>query len=652
MIAWVWLSLTFFFVNFLTMSWLSPDRPARKSVTEKPDPRTDALLSGLTRLIYAGSFLTDDGVTTHLAALEPFWPDERIRAAVMVHGWAQSRAIKTHKESAPDEAIWAAIKEYRASRYESASAQFEALVAAYPGDADARNNYGLSLIMLGKMTEAELHLEAVRFAFPDHAPGFLNLALVYLIADQRLAFDELWKTFSVSKSSSLMDRSLLYGDAIQSSSEDFIKMASLLKEAMTKYPENRKKTSTMSEPERFKMWHGYVEHYRDTGYHIAEVAPYSIAWQRIMGEVVEKFRELETDDSAPVNDIETARARARRWGEYVESYGVTEYKKAEAEGYRKKWSAWPSMENAMIRFQEYEALESALVKDKETAIARARKWKAYVETYRATGHKITEAEAYQKKWVFWPPPEPGKNSTFNLDEGITLDMVWIPGGTFQMGSPPSESGRDSDEGPVHEVDLDGFWMGKTEVTQEQYQAIMGSNPSNFEGAKNPVEQVSWDEAMEFCRKISESTGQSFTLPTEAQWEYACRAGTTTPFHFGNTISASQANYDGNYSYGNGEKGEYRESTVPAGSFAPNAFGLYDMHGNVWEWCVDWYGNYTSGRQKNPTGPSTGSYRVFRGGGWFYYPGNCRSAYRSRCTPGIQFNNLGFFLALQSEKIKN
>ncbi len=567
-IAAVWLSLTFFFVNFLTMSWLSPDPPARKSVTEKPDPRTDALLSGLTRLIYAGSFLTDDGVTSHLAALEPYWPDERIRAAVMLNGWSQSNTIRTHAEQAPDAALRAAMEEYRASRYENAAAQFEALVATYPGDPDARNNYGLTLVMLGKMPEAQLHLETVRFASPDHAPGFLNLALVYLLADQRQAFYELWKTLGTLESPSSTNKSLVYGDRIQSFSEDFIKRAFLLKEAMTEYPENRKKTSTMSEPERFKMWHAYVQRYRDTGYRIAAVEKY----YDLMEAAMARFRQHETEDSEPVNDIETARARALPWGEYV-------------------------------------------------------------ETYRVTGYKITEAEGYKKKWESWSPPP----RTFDLGNGVSLEMVWIPGGTFQMGSPESESGRDSDEGPVHEVELDGFWMGKYEVTQEQYQAIMGSNPSNFKGAKSPVEMVSWDDAVVFCRKLAARTGQPFTLPTEAQWEYACRGGSQTRFHFGDSDSQL-----GDYAWYFSNSGPKMH---PVGQKRPNPFGLYDMHGNVWEWCADWYGDYTSGRQKNPTGPDSGSRRVYRGGSWSSCPGFCRSAFRGWDSPGIRYYDLGFRPAL-------
>ncbi len=234
----------------------------------------------------------------------------------------------------------------------------------------------------------------------------------------------------------------------------------------------------------------------------------------------------------------------------------------------------------------------------------------------------------------------GETCTYDLGSSVSLEMVWIPGGTFQMGSPSSESGRGDDEGPVHTVDLDGFWMGKTEVTQEQYQVIMGSNPSHFKGAKNPVEQVSWDDAMEFCGKLSQRTGQTFTLPTEAQWEYACRAGSQTRFHFGDSESQLE-----DYAWFAGNSGR---QTRPVGQKRPNAFGLYDMHGNVWEWCADWFGDYTSVRKKNPTGPASGSRRVNRGGGWYGNSGYCPSAHRDRDEPEDRSSFLGFRVCLQAD----
>jgi formylglycine-generating enzyme required for sulfatase activity len=168
---------------------------------------------------------------------------------------------------------------------------------------------------------------------------------------------------------------------------------------------------------------------------------------------------------------------------------------------------------------------------------------------------------------------------------------------------------------------------------------MGNNPSNFKlGAQHPVETVSWDDAKAFTKKLTAMNNglYKFRLPTEAEWEYACRAGTTTPFYFGETISTDQANYDGNYVYGPGREGEYRKKTTPVGSFPPNDFGLYDMHGNVWEWCEDWYGEeyYKHSPRDNPKGPETGELRVLRGGSWLNFPRALRCALRLRGLAGV------------------
>jgi eukaryotic-like serine/threonine-protein kinase len=177
--------------------------------------------------------------------------------------------------------------------------------------------------------------------------------------------------------------------------------------------------------------------------------------------------------------------------------------------------------------------------------------------------------------------------TENLGRGITLDMIFIPGGTFMMGSDES-----SEEQPIHSVTVPSFYMGKYPITQAQYQALMGQNPSFFRGADRPIEPLSWRDAAEFCSKLSQKTNKKYTLPSESQWEYACRAGTTSPFYFGDTITPDLVNYDGNHPYGNAPQGQYRAGTNPVGSFPPNPFGLYDMHGNVWEWCLDeCYPNY-------------------------------------------------------------
>ena len=174
-----------------------------------------------------------------------------------------------------------------------------------------------------------------------------------------------------------------------------------------------------------------------------------------------------------------------------------------------------------------------------------------------------------------------------------------------MGSPPGESGRFDDE-TQHRVTLtEGFWMAKTEVTQKQWKSVMGNNPSHFQGDNLPVECVSWDDCVEFCRKA----GHGLQLPTEAQWEYACRAGSETPYFWGNALNGDRANCNGNYPCGTTVKGPYKEKTTPVGSYQANAWGLYDMHGNVREWCADWYTEDLGTRAvTNPGGPGSGSFR--------------------------------------------
>ena len=233
---------------------------------------------------------------------------------------------------------------------------------------------------------------------------------------------------------------------------------------------------------------------------------------------------------------------------------------------------------------------------------------------------------------------PGKSFT----NTIGMKFMLIPAGSFMTGSPSSEPKRDSDE-RQHKVTLTkGFYMGVTEVTQGQWKNIMGSNPSYFKWDNLPVEQVSWNDCQGFIRKLNRQEGtDKYRLPTEAEWEYACRAGTTTPFYTGNCISTDQANYDGNYPMPGCSKGKYRKKTIDVASFSPNAWGLYDMHGNVWEWCQDWKGDYPSGYVTDPEGPSSGSARVLRGGSWGSGARNLRSANRRRDDPGSGYGNVGF-----------
>jgi formylglycine-generating enzyme required for sulfatase activity len=245
-----------------------------------------------------------------------------------------------------------------------------------------------------------------------------------------------------------------------------------------------------------------------------------------------------------------------------------------------------------------------------------------------------------------------------LGNAIELDMILVHGGDFLMGSPETEESHNNNESPQHSVTVKSFFLGRYPVTQEQWRIVaetyakvnieLNPDPSSFKGDKRPVEQVSWYEAQEFCDRLAKKTNRPYRLPTEAEWEYACRAGTTTPFYFGNTISTELANYDGNYTYANGVKGEYRQETTPIDRFdVANAWGLCDMHGNVWEWCQDhWHDNYESA----PKGGSAwltdtlDAPRVRRGGSWNTNPNLCQSMYRNYKVPDVRLNTLGFRLS--------
>ncbi|MBW4629276.1 MAG: formylglycine-generating enzyme family protein [Brasilonema octagenarum HA4186-MV1] len=250
--------------------------------------------------------------------------------------------------------------------------------------------------------------------------------------------------------------------------------------------------------------------------------------------------------------------------------------------------------------------------------------------------------------------------TEDLGNGVTLEMVAIPGGTFMMGAPKNEQDSGDDERPQHQVTVQPFFMGKYPVTQAQWRAVaalpqvnkeLDPNPSRFKGDDRPVERISWYDALEFCARlnfrINFTAGRDYRLPSEAEWEYACRAGTTTPFYFGETITTDLANYNGNYTYGNTPKREFREETTTVGSFPPNAFGLHDMHGNVWEWCADtWHENY-EGAPKDGSAwltQSENDNHLLRGGSWANYPGYCRSAYRTFNVAGDRNVNFGFRVA--------
>ena len=244
-------------------------------------------------------------------------------------------------------------------------------------------------------------------------------------------------------------------------------------------------------------------------------------------------------------------------------------------------------------------------------------------------------------------------------------MRWIPPGRFLMGSPEDEPDREDDELP-HEVELtQGFWMADTASTQTLWEAVMGENPSKFNGPNRPVENVSWDNCQVFLNMINEAVpGLNLCLPTEAQWEYACRAGTTSPFWFGDGVNNEQVNYfdstsDENvFEPGVFENGIYEgqvDETVEVGTLPPNGWGLYEMHGNVFEWCSDWYGEYEEKNTIDPQGPTKGEARVLRGGSWFRSAWSCRSAYRLARLPGGRNDDFGFRLSRGQEgpvQVKN
>lgn len=310
---------------------------------------------------------------------------------------------------------------------------------------------------------------------------------------------------------------------------------------------------------------------------------------------------------------------------------------------RGKWSEW---QTAMTQaWSQVEALE------KDPALPSAQKaeaWARFLAAYTDDNPFSQDDESLRAKafdrMVYWdreqhvalaPPPAADKTFTNSIGQRFVL----VPAGTFMMGSPPNESGRNSEE-TQHQVTISRpFYLQTTEATQGQWRAVMGKNPSNFSicGDDCPVENVSWHDAQEFIRRLNAKEGlNKYRLPTEAEWEYACRAGRTTAFYFGD-----DGRFLGEYAWYDGNSGK---RTQPVGRKKSNPWGLYDLHGNVWEWCADWFGDYPPGSVTDPTGPSSGSYRVFRGGGWPFDAKLCRSAVRGRRSPNYRAGGLGFRLA--------
>jgi formylglycine-generating enzyme required for sulfatase activity len=261
-----------------------------------------------------------------------------------------------------------------------------------------------------------------------------------------------------------------------------------------------------------------------------------------------------------------------------------------------------------------------------------------------------------------PAPVP---PTAPITSSIGMKLVRIKPGKFTMGSPAEEVGHQAREGPQREVTITKpFYLGVYEVTQAEYRKVRGTNPSYFsptgggkvlvagqDTTRFPVETVSWAEAVEFCKKLSDLPAERrarrvYRLPTEAEWEYACRAGTSTPFAFGKSASSKQANFNGFSPYGGGAPGPSLNRPCAVGSYKPNAWGLFDMHGNVYEWCADWHGEdyYRTGPTRDPRGPEKGEYRILRGGSWANTASICRSAERQLGSVGGRANFIGFRVA--------
>jgi formylglycine-generating enzyme required for sulfatase activity len=268
--------------------------------------------------------------------------------------------------------------------------------------------------------------------------------------------------------------------------------------------------------------------------------------------------------------------------------------------------------------------------------------------------EIATIEQRGKRWLVNRRPGEAQLYEERLGDALSLDMVAIPAGRFIMGSSEDEPERFSSEGPQHEVVINDFYMGRYPVTQAQWRFVaslswinqaLKPNPSEFTGDDHPVGNVSWLDAVEFCTRLSQYTGLAYSLPTEAEWEYACRAGTNTPFHFGETISSQLANYASSKIYNEGPKGEDSIRTTPIKQFnVANAFGLCDMHGNVFEWCLDhWHKNYKGAPIDSSAWLSEdeNATRVARGGSWSFSPGYCRSAYRLYTSPDNRSDNVGF-----------
>ncbi|PZO48234.1 MAG: sulfatase-modifying factor protein [Phormidesmis priestleyi] len=378
----------------------------------------------------------------------------------------------------------------------------------------------------------------------------------------------------------------------------------------------------------------------------------------IEAEVLKPFR----DYQHKLNEYREVLADCLQGGAALDRYHLIDLK-----DYQKELG----LKDSDVRPIQQDLVGRALVLESVTAPTLATSSAASVQQYLTFSFETVRVNEEGK--VIETIPGTANVFTEDLGNGITLGMVRIPGGKFLMGAAKGEdgasddkyllttefwigaakgeAGASKDEYPQHKVTVPEFWMGRHAVTQAQWQAVAAlskverdlvGDPAHFEGAQRPVEQVSWDEAMEFCQRLSKKSQWAYRLPSEAQWEYACRAGTTTPFYFGPTMTTDLANYDGKSTYGKAAKGNYRKQTTDVGSFKPNSFGLYDVHGNVWEWCLDgWHDSYKRAPTNGSGWKSSDERKVLRGGSWDNQPTSCRAANRNWSTCVVRNYGIGF-----------
>ncbi|MCU0565643.1 MAG: SUMF1/EgtB/PvdO family nonheme iron enzyme [Oculatellaceae cyanobacterium Prado106] len=352
---------------------------------------------------------------------------------------------------------------------------------------------------------------------------------------------------------------------------------------------------------------------------------------------------------AKINDTEVSEKISEILALRQEQVRLEEQKRQEQERQRQAEQSRKEQKRLRAEQKRREQAEQERLRKQRLQEAIQRLQPIAIHTIKRTDPKLVRSNRVPIEFV---PISGSKLWMRSLDDDgddanhISIEFVPIPSGKFWMGSLDSEG--DTDEKPRHEVTITSFYMSKFPITQTQYQIVMEQSPSIFKGGNRPVENVSWNDAIAFCEALSKLSDCQITLPSEAQWEYACRAGTETSYYFGETLSTDQANYREDDVYVSSHKAIYRRETTDVGNFPPNPFDLHDMHGNVWEWCADhWHGNYrgapTDGRAWIESGDS--DFRLLRGGSWLDYASQCRSAYRGRNFPDLRNGIIGFRVVL-------